>query len=119
MHEIYPENAESITYQKQAIALVTNIFRGMSNGGMIGASGAVFGILMGFALLFPNLRLILLFPPIPVRAKFLVIFYAAYEIYELIQRNPDDNVAHLAHLGGMLFAFILYKFWKLQRPNIE
>ncbi|ANQ49828.1 rhomboid family intramembrane serine protease [Flammeovirga sp. MY04] len=79
---------------------------------MIGASGAIFGLLFTFAYLFPNLRLMLLFPPIPIKAKYLVGAYILFEIYELIQNNPGDNVAHLAHLGGVLFAFILMKRWK-------
>lgn len=87
------------------------MFEQTSNVPMVGASGAVFGILMAFAMLFPNMQLMLLFPPIPVRAKYLVFFYAMFEIYSEINRAPGDNVAHLAHLGGMLIAFILLKFF--------
>ena len=79
---------------------------------MVGASGAVFGILLAFGMLFPNVRLMLLFPPIPIKAKWFVLFYGLYELYATIQNSPTDNVAHLAHLGGMLFAFILIKMWK-------
>ncbi|MGF1533309.1 MAG: rhomboid family intramembrane serine protease [Bernardetiaceae bacterium] len=79
---------------------------------VLGASGAVFGILMAFAMLYPNVRLMLLFPPIPIKAKYFVALYGAYELYATIQANPGDNVAHLAHLGGMLFAFILVKLWQ-------
>lgn len=80
--------------------------------GLVGASGAVFGILMAFAMLYPNVKLMLLFPPIPIKAKYFVALYGAYELYATIQANPGDNVAHLAHLGGMLFAFILVKLWR-------
>jgi membrane associated rhomboid family serine protease len=79
---------------------------------MVGASGAVFGILMAFGMLFPNTELFLLFPPIPVKAKYLVTFYALFEIYSEFSRTPGDNVAHLAHLGGMLIAFFLLKYWQ-------
>ena len=79
---------------------------------MVGASGAVYGILMAFALLFPNLQLFLLLPPIPIRAKYLVFIYGAIELYSEINRTEGDNVAHLAHLGGMLIAFVLIKIWK-------
>lgn len=79
---------------------------------MVGASGAVFGILLAFGMLFPNVRLMLLFPPIPIKAKYFVLFYGLYELYATIQNSPTDNTAHLAHLGGMLFAFILIKMWK-------
>jgi len=78
----------------------------------IGASGAVFGILLGFGMLFPNVKLLLLFPPIPIRAKYFVIMYGAIELFSGISNQPGDNVAHFAHLGGMIFGFLLIKFWQ-------
>ena len=77
----------------------------------VGASGAVFGILLGFGMLFPNTELMLLFPPIPIKAKYFVIGYGAIELFSGIA-NPGDNVAHFAHLGGMLFGFFLIRYWK-------
>ena len=77
----------------------------------VGASGAVFGILLAFGVLFPNTQLFLLFPPMPVRAKYLVIFYGALELYLAISQ-PGSNIAHAAHLGGMLFGYILIKYWQ-------
>ncbi len=76
----------------------------------VGASGAVFGILLGFGMLFPNTELMLLFPPIPIKAKYFVIGYGAIELFSGIA-NPGDNIAHFAHLGGMLFGFIMIKYW--------
>ncbi len=81
----------------------------------VGASGAVFGILLAFGMLFPNLQLMLLFPPIPIKAKWLVIIYGAFELYSAISQ-PGDTVAHFAHLGGMLFGFILIKLWAKRKP---
>lgn len=82
----------------------------------LGASGAIFGLLMVMFLLFPNLKLQLLFPPIPIKAKFLVGFYALYEIYKMVENNPNDNVAHFAHIAGMLFSFIMIKLiWKMRQ----
>lgn len=78
---------------------------------MVGASGAIFGILMAFGLLFPNTELFLLFIPFPIKAKYFVAFYGMYELYSGIQNAQSDNVAHFAHLGGMLFAFIMLKVW--------
>lgn len=78
---------------------------------MVGASGAIFGILMAFGLLFPNTELFLLFIPFPIKAKYFVAFYGIYELYSGIQNAQSDNVAHFAHLGGMLFAFIMLKVW--------
>jgi len=77
----------------------------------VGASGSVFGILLAFGMLFPN-TLIYIYFMIPVKAKWLVIGYGALELFSGIANNPNDNVAHFAHLGGMLFGFILIKYWK-------
>ena len=77
----------------------------------VGASGAVFGLLLAFGMLFPNTQLMLLFPPIPIKAKYFVMGYGAIELY-LGFSHPGSNIAHFAHLGGMLFGFILIKYWK-------
>lgn len=77
----------------------------------IGASGSVFGILLAFGMLFPN-ALIYVYFAIPVKAKWLVIGYGALELYSGLANSAGDNVAHFAHLGGMLFGFILIKYWK-------
>ncbi|HMN32736.1 MAG TPA: rhomboid family intramembrane serine protease [Chitinophagaceae bacterium] len=76
----------------------------------VGASGAVFGILFAFGYLFPNtiLQIYFLFP---VKAKYFVAFYALFELYAGVKNNVGDNVAHFAHLGGMVVAFILIKYW--------
>ncbi len=76
----------------------------------IGASGAVFGILLGFGMLFPNTQLMLLFPPIPIKAKYFVIGYGLLELFFGVS-GIQGSVAHFAHLGGMLFGFILIKYW--------
>ena len=76
----------------------------------VGASGAVFGILLGFGMLFPNTQLMLLFPPIPIRAKYFVIGYGLIELFFGVS-GIQGSVAHFAHLGGMLFGFILIKYW--------
>ena len=82
------------------------------NTSTVGASGSVFGILLAFGMLFPNVQLMLIFPPIPIKAKYFVIIYGALELYLGFANNPNDNVAHFAHLGGMLFGYLLIKYWK-------
>jgi len=77
----------------------------------VGASGAVFGILLAFGVLFPNTQLMLLFPPIPIKAKWVVIAYGGLELYLAITQ-PGSNIAHAAHLGGMIFGYILIRIWK-------
>jgi len=79
---------------------------------VIGASGSLFGILLAFGMMFPNMRLYMIFIPIPIKAKYLMIGYGAMELFSAFQDNPGDNVAHFAHLGGMLFGFIIIKFWE-------
>jgi len=108
----YYENPGSSAYENQAMTIVKDLYESNVNIPMVGASGAVFGILMAFGMLFPNTVLMLLFPPIPIKAKYLVLFYGLYELYSEFNRVPGDNVAHLAHLGGMLIAFVLLKMWQ-------
>jgi membrane associated rhomboid family serine protease len=77
----------------------------------VGASGAIFGVLLAFGVLFPNTQLILLFPPIPIRAKYFVMIYGAIELYMALTQ-PGSNIAHAAHLGGMLFGYLLIRYWR-------
>jgi len=76
----------------------------------VGASGAVFGILLAFGMLFPNTPLFIIPFPFPIKAKWLVIGYGALELY-LGVTQPGSNIAHFAHLGGMIFGFIMIKYW--------
>ncbi len=87
------------------------------NIGIVGASGCVFGVLLAFGMLFPNTELMLMFPPIPLKAKWFVIIYGGIELMMALNNAPDDNVAHFAHLGGMIFGFILLKYWQKKDGN--
>ena len=80
-------------------------------GVTIGASGAVFGILFAFGWLYPDVELYLMFIPIPIRARIFVIMYAALELWQGISPGAGDNIAHFAHLGGMLFGWLLILYW--------
>jgi len=77
----------------------------------VGASGAIFGVLLAFGMLFPNTQLMLLFPPIPIKAKYFVIAYGVIEL-SLAITQPGSNIAHAAHLGGMLFGYFLIRYWQ-------
>jgi len=79
----------------------------------VGASGAVFGILLAFGMMYPDARLMLLIPPIPIKAKWFVIGYGVLELILAFSR-PGSNIAHFAHLGGMLFGYLLIKYWIAQ-----
>ncbi|MHB1279362.1 MAG: rhomboid family intramembrane serine protease [Bacteroidia bacterium] len=80
------------------------------NSPTVGASGAVFGILLAFGMLFPN-TLIYLYFAIPIKAKYFVMAYGALELFQGLRNHPGDNIAHFAHLGGMLFGYLLIKYW--------
>mgnify|MGYP000066433098 CR=1 FL=1 len=77
----------------------------------VGASGAVFGLLFAFGYLFPNTLLYVYFL-MPIKAKYFVALYALFELYAGIQNSAGDNIAHYAHLGGMVMAFIILMYWK-------
>ncbi|WP_147651647.1 rhomboid family intramembrane serine protease [Vulcaniibacterium gelatinicum] len=81
----------------------------------IGASGGVFGLLLAYGMLFPNQRVMLLIPPIPMKARTLVIVYGAIELL-LGFSGVQPGVAHFAHLGGMLFGWLLIRYWRGQPP---
>ena len=91
----------------------------MAQGGggypTIGASGAIFGLLFAYGLLFPNQRVMLLIPPIPMKARTLVIVYGAFELFVGFT-GMQPGVAHFAHLGGMLFGWLMIRYWRGQPP---
>jgi len=78
----------------------------------VGASGSVFGLLLAFGMLFPNIPLFIFFIPIPIKAKYMVIGYGLIELYLGFANRAGDNVAHFAHLGGMLFGIFMILYWR-------
>jgi len=83
---------------------------------MLGASGAVFGVLAAFAILFPNQEFMLYFA-IPVKAKYLVGAYFLFELYMAFQNDPSDRVAHLAHVGGAIMGACMVLYWRKRDGN--
>ncbi|WP_311441523.1 rhomboid family intramembrane serine protease [Hoylesella enoeca] len=77
----------------------------------VGASGAIYAILLAFGMLFPEERIFIFPLPVPIKAKWFVCGYAAIELFSALA-TPGDNVAHLAHLGGMLFGFLIIRYWQ-------
>ncbi|HEX8328550.1 MAG TPA: rhomboid family intramembrane serine protease [Hymenobacter sp.] len=112
-----PNNPEYIEATTKAIDGVVDEVTNSRRGGMLGASGALFGILFAFAYLFPNTKLFIFPLPVPIAAKYLVFGYTMLELYQGIHRTPGDNVAHFAHLGGLLIGFIVLKFWQESRER--
>jgi membrane associated rhomboid family serine protease len=112
-----PQNAELIASTIQTVDAIVEASRDSPRSGMLGASGALFGVLFAFAYLFPNTKLIIFPLPIPIAAKYIVFAYAAFELYAGVKRAPGDNVAHFAHLAGLLIGFIILKFWEQGRQK--
>lgn len=102
------KGAEAISY---ALQNGINVNEFLNNFITIGASGAVFGILLAFGMMFPNAPMYIMFVPIPIKAKYLVIGYGVLELFFGIG-GIQSGVAHFAHLGGMLFGLIILLIWK-------
>ncbi len=98
-------------FLQQSVDYVGQLIKLRMDVPTIGASGAVYGILLAFGMMFPNM-LVFIYFLFPIKAKWIVILYGAFEIFSGISNNPSDNVAHFAHLGGMLFGLILILYWR-------
>jgi membrane associated rhomboid family serine protease len=86
---------------------------GLSYAPVVGASGAVYGILLAFGMMYPNNYIMLLIPPIPIKAKYFVLIFGALELISGVT-NLNSGIAHFAHLGGMVFGYILIRFWGIR-----
>jgi len=99
--------------------LITNLYTNYYSS-MVGASGAVFGVLAAFAVLYPNLPLYLFFIPVPIKAKYLIGVYFAYNVYSAVSGTSmigPSNTAYWAHIGGAIFGFIMMWYWKKNSFN--
>lgn len=103
-------------YNQEVLASIVNFITNyrefyLNQSVVVGASGAVFGILLAFGMMFPN-SVIYLYFAFPIKAKYFVILYGAFELFEGIMNRPGNNIAHFAHLGGMIFGYLLIRYWK-------
>jgi membrane associated rhomboid family serine protease len=112
----YQNLPQSIAIQKESIYILESLYQSRINIPTVGASGAVFGILLAFGMMFPNQRIYVYFL-FPIKAKWFVIIYGALELVMGISNRPGDNVAHFAHLGGMIFGYFLIRHWKKTQFN--
>ena len=92
-----------------------SIAQALNSWTTVGASGAIYGILLAFGMTFPEERIFIFPLPIPIKAKWFIIFYIVLEL--VLVRYSNDNVAHFAHLGGMLFGYLLIKYWRRHPEN--
>ncbi len=105
------------SYSREALSFVEKLVQGKMDIATVGASGAVYGVLLAFGVIFPNMPLILIFFPFfPIKAKYMVIGMGVLELLHGLSM-PGSNVAHFAHLGGMIFGYILIKYWNTSRKN--
>jgi len=100
-----------VIYLRASAVLPPEMFS-MINSVTVGASGAVFGILLAFGMLFPNAQLFIIPFPFPIKAKWFVIGYGILELIFGVANRTGDNVAHFAHLGGMLFGVFMIIYWR-------
>ncbi|MFN5183981.1 MAG: rhomboid family intramembrane serine protease [Bacteroidota bacterium] len=111
------EGARGLMESEMILTRLMELKRDAFSYASLGASGAVYGLIMGAALLFPNTELYLYFM-IPIKLKYLAIIYGAIEVFAAMSSGGSgDNIAHLVHLGGMLFGFILIMIWRRDRRN--
>lgn len=105
----------AMTYNadSETIAKVSAIY----GSPILGASGAIFGILIAFGMLYPNMELMILFIPVPVKAKYIIPVYVVIELFLGFGQFAGDNVAHFAHIGGALLGYIVVKSWNINRNN--
>ncbi len=114
--DVWQSDPNSISAKNNSVSIVKELEQLKMDIPTVGASGAVFGLLLAFGMLFPNAMIYLYFF-FPLKAKYFVIGYGLFELYNGFVNNPGDNVAHFAHLGGMLIGFILLKIWRVKRPG--
>ncbi|WP_432713445.1 rhomboid family intramembrane serine protease [Pedobacter sp.] len=104
--------AQGMYNPAQFDALQATTLQGIYFVPMVGASGAIFGLLVAFGMLYPNTELYIMFIPVPVKAKYIIPIYIVLELFLGVASFQGDSVAHYAHLGGALLGFILVKLWK-------
>jgi membrane associated rhomboid family serine protease len=106
-HQALMENKNYVDADAAKLNLAINV-------GLVGASGCLFGLLIAYGMMFPNSEMMLLFLPFPIKARYFVIGYGAIELLLALADRQGDNVAHYAHIGGMLIGFLILKYWQKQ-----
>jgi membrane associated rhomboid family serine protease len=111
-----PEGIDQVYFQYGGNEVAAKLY-GIYNAPLVGASGAIFGLLVAFGMLYPNMELMIMFIPVPVKAKYIIPIYIVIELWLGVGQYGGDNVAHFAHLGGAILGYFMVKLWRLQRPN--
>ena len=120
VNTLTPEQVEAVRTQGHELMMQYRTFvdpalaqlNGVLNRPMVGASGALYGVLIAFGMTFPNVELMVFPIFIPIKAKYFVWILGGISVFLALSNNPGDNVAHLAHLGGMLVGWVMLRFWR-------
>lgn len=112
IYEVYTQGFDLIQNNMNYINSAQGSLNIALNTVTVGASGAVFGILLAFGMLFPNAELFIIPIPFPIKAKYFVVGYGFFELFFGVRNFAWDNVAHFAHLGGMLFGIFMILYWR-------
>ncbi|MDR1814195.1 MAG: rhomboid family intramembrane serine protease [Tannerella sp.] len=114
---VHSEGASVLAEGKNYTNPLLGNLNALINSSTVGASGAVFGILMAFGMMYPNVSMYIFPLPFPIKAKYMVLGYGAIELFLGFANFRSDNIAHFAHLGGMLFGVIMVLLWKKKNYN--
>jgi len=104
-------------FSQFVVQLMQDMQKGFVGRPIVGASGAVFGLLLAFGMMFPDMKLQFMFIPVGIKAKYFVLLYGAAELFFGVNDFRGDNIAHFAHLGGMLFGILLILWWRKHPHN--
>ena len=104
-------------YIQETYKFINDALQWKLNIPTVGASGAIFGLLLAFGMMFPN-AIIYIYFAIPMKAKYFVLLYGVLELFGGVMNQPGDNVAHFAHLGGMIFGYFMIVYWKKNQFKI-
>jgi membrane associated rhomboid family serine protease len=115
--EEFYDNPDSRELQKAASEYINLFVAREKNSPMLGASGAIYGLLIAAGLLFPNTQLMLIIPPMPVKLKYIAFVLGALAIFNAWNNAEGDTTAHFAHLGGMIIGIIVVKIWNKDRSK--
>lgn len=110
--EVRANGAELILTQRNYIDPLLGELNSLLNRPMVGASGALYGVLLAFGMTYPNVELMVFPIFIPIKARYFVWILGGISIFLAMSNNPDDNVAHLAHLGGMAVGYVMIRIWR-------
>lgn len=110
--DIFAKSSEGLTAASTYSLSMAEVVQAYKNEySMIGASGAIMGVMAAFAYLFPNTEMFIMFIPIPVKAKYVIPIFVLIDLFGGINPTPGDNIGHFAHLGGAIVGFLLVYFW--------